>query len=185
MRIRVRQLCEQVVTPLPLPVRTHEVALNWFIANYIIQWTDAFTPSAAARTQDIIDDITRDETAADRLVTTHILSPLCHIPKHHVAIGFENYTSPVQAGLSYGYTIKLDHDKRASLARISPKKGKEFGFHAEVVAAQARRIDWLDEGLQHFLQFGFPIILLTLLQCPGLCRHQHRFINTGACSRPT
>lgn len=106
---------QQVITLLPLPVHTPEQALNLFIANDIRKWTDALIPQAAARIQDIMTDITRDEIAADRQPTAHRWSRLCRITTHHVTIGFEEYTAPVQAALRAGYTIIFNHQEQASL----------------------------------------------------------------------
>lgn len=93
-----------MITPLPLPVRIPEETLDQFIARCLSKWIKAFTP-VVERIQRMMEEITKDENAADNHAKTKRGHRLCHLPYHHVAIGFEHCTASVQAALRAGYNI--------------------------------------------------------------------------------
>lgn len=77
------------------------------------------------------------------------------MPVHHDDFSIEDYISPVQASLRAGFTITFYIARCASLSVNKHLTKDDFEFNSQEVLDAARKLEWPDAELLHFLQFGF------------------------------
>ena len=126
------------------------------VVHNLKSWEDCVDQRARLRLQRAVENTQQDAIVlANDPVPAHRQIARCGQQSAEVRIGPDELHPTVNQVLRLGFSLQLEPGMQPAIRRLRARSPQEWGMNTALLIFDAKRINWADEELLFFLEFGF------------------------------